>query len=135
MSPQTVDPSAVIAGGGKLELLRKDCQEQESVREEAVNFDQEAREYDHWVSPRDVYSLEVRLCPEQVGGYSIYVPGLPGVVSEGETQEQALAGITEALQAAIEGYSREGRPVPWAGIEDQPESEPGEIKTWITVDA
>ncbi|MEA2552611.1 MAG: hypothetical protein QOJ65_787 [Fimbriimonadaceae bacterium] len=39
----------------------------------------------------------VKLIPEQEGGYSVLVPGLPGCVSQGETREEALQNITEAI--------------------------------------
>lgn len=44
----------------------------------------------------------VRLIPETEGGYSVIVPGLPGCVSQGETREEALANIQEALQLYLE---------------------------------
>jgi predicted RNase H-like HicB family nuclease len=36
------------------------------------------------------------------GGFTAYVPGLPGCVSEGETYEEALANIREALELYLE---------------------------------
>jgi predicted RNase H-like HicB family nuclease len=44
----------------------------------------------------------VRLIPEDEGGYSVVVPGLPGCVSQGETREEALGNIQEAIQLYLE---------------------------------
>jgi predicted RNase H-like HicB family nuclease len=38
------------------------------------------------------------LTPEEGGGYSVTVPVLPGCVSQGETREEALAMILEAIE-------------------------------------
>jgi DNA modification methylase/predicted RNase H-like HicB family nuclease len=40
----------------------------------------------------------VVLQPSDEGGYTVYVPSLPGCVSEGDTRERALANIREAIQ-------------------------------------
>ena len=44
----------------------------------------------------------VRLVPEEEGGFSVVVPGLPGCVSQGETREEALENIQEAIQLYLE---------------------------------
>ncbi|MCD6335499.1 MAG: type II toxin-antitoxin system HicB family antitoxin [Candidatus Latescibacteria bacterium] len=35
--------------------------------------------------------------PSEEGGYTVYVPSLPGCISEGETVEEALTNIREAI--------------------------------------
>lgn len=37
--------------------------------------------------------IKVILEPAEEGGYTVYVPSLPGCISEGETEEEALANI------------------------------------------
>ena len=32
------------------------------------------------------------------GGYTVYVPSLPGCISEGDTRAEALANIREAIE-------------------------------------
>jgi predicted RNase H-like HicB family nuclease len=49
---------------------------------------------------------------EKAGGYTVTVPDLPGCISEGDTEEEALANIQEAMQAYIESLVMRGRPVP-----------------------
>lgn len=46
--------------------------------------------------------LKVVLEPSDEGGYTIYVPSLPGCISEGETIEEALANIQEAIELYLE---------------------------------
>lgn len=36
------------------------------------------------------------------GGFTVYVPSLPGCVSEGETEEKALRNIREAIELYFE---------------------------------
>jgi predicted RNase H-like HicB family nuclease len=46
--------------------------------------------------------LKVILEPSEEGGYTIYVPSLPGCISEGETTEDALTNIREAIELYLE---------------------------------
>jgi predicted RNase H-like HicB family nuclease len=46
--------------------------------------------------------LKVILEPSNEGGFTVYVPSLPGCISEGETTEEALANIKEAIQLYLE---------------------------------
>jgi len=36
------------------------------------------------------------------GGYTAYVPSLPGCISEGETKEEALKNIQEAIELYLD---------------------------------
>ena len=46
--------------------------------------------------------LKVVLEPSEDGGYTIYVPSLPGCISQGDTREKALANIQEAIELYLE---------------------------------
>jgi predicted RNase H-like HicB family nuclease len=46
--------------------------------------------------------LKVVLQPSDEGGYTVFVPALPGCVSEGETLERALGNIREAIELYLE---------------------------------
>ena len=46
--------------------------------------------------------LKVVLEASDEGGYTIYVPSLPGCISEGETKEEALSNIREAIELYLE---------------------------------
>jgi predicted RNase H-like HicB family nuclease len=44
--------------------------------------------------------------------FGAYVPDLPGCVAAGETRDEALKLIREAIEFHIEGLKQEGQPVP-----------------------
>ncbi len=46
--------------------------------------------------------IKVVLEPSDEGGYTAYVPSLPGCISEGEDVRQALANISEAIALYLE---------------------------------
>lgn len=52
------------------------------------------------------------LDPEDGGGFLATVPALPGCMSDGETPEEALMNVQDAITAWIEAASDLGRPVP-----------------------
>lgn len=47
------------------------------------------------------------------GGFTVSIVNLPGVVSEGDTEREALENIKEALRAAIRTYRNDKVEVPW----------------------
>ncbi len=46
--------------------------------------------------------LKVVMEPSDEGGYTVYVPSLPGCISEGDTIDEALANIGEAVELYLE---------------------------------
>lgn len=57
------------------------------------------------------YTLLLEPDPEE-GGYTVTVPALPGVVTQGETLEEAIAMGRDAIRCHIEGLLLDGEPVP-----------------------
>ena len=58
---------------------------------------------------------QVFLIPDEDGiGYTVEVPSLPGCISEGDTLEEALTNIKEAIDLYIEVLIEDGREVPEA---------------------
>ena len=45
-------------------------------------------------------------------GFGAYVPDLPGCVAAGETREQVLKLVQEAIEFHIEGLKENGEPIP-----------------------
>lgn len=56
--------------------------------------------------------FEVVLTLEEDGGYSVTVPALPGCTSQGETREEALEMIREAIELYLESLDAHGDPLP-----------------------
>ena len=46
--------------------------------------------------------LKVVLEPSEEGGFTVYVPSLPGCISEGDNKEEALKNIEEAIELYLE---------------------------------
>lgn len=46
------------------------------------------------------------------GGYTVTVPSLPGCLSEGDTVDEALANIRDAIDLFIEDIVADGEEVP-----------------------
>ena len=54
------------------------------------------------------YTYTVILEPEPEGGYVVHCPSLPGVVTEGETVEEALAMARDAITGYLESMRKDG---------------------------
>jgi predicted RNase H-like HicB family nuclease len=46
--------------------------------------------------------LKIALEPSEDGGFTAYVPSLPGCISEGETVAEAMSNIREAVELYLE---------------------------------
>ncbi len=47
-------------------------------------------------------NLKIVFEPSEEGGYTVYVPALPGCISEGNTKDEAMANIKEAIELYLE---------------------------------
>lgn len=54
----------------------------------------------------------VVLIPAEEGGYTVTVPALPGCVSEGDTEEEALENIKDAIAGWLTVARKHGLYVP-----------------------
>ena len=60
-----------------------------------------------------VYDFAVLLEPDdEGGGYVVSCPALPGCYSQGETIDQALENIKEAIQVCLEDMQAQNEPIP-----------------------
>jgi antitoxin HicB len=58
------------------------------------------------------YKIPLVLTPQPDGGYTVTSPLLPELLTEGDTVEDALANVRDALAAVIETYNDLGRTLP-----------------------
>jgi antitoxin HicB len=58
------------------------------------------------------YSFTIILEPQPSGGYTVLVPALPEVVTEGDTEAEALAMAKEAIELALEYRRDHGMEIP-----------------------
>ncbi len=58
------------------------------------------------------HSFSVILEPQPGGGFTVLVPALPEVVTEGATEHEALANAEEAIRAVLEYRRAHGLTVP-----------------------
>ena len=49
---------------------------------------------------------------QEVGGYTVTVPALPGCISEGDTFEEARKNIAEAITVYLESLIMDGEEIP-----------------------
>jgi antitoxin HicB len=62
--------------------------------------------------PRLEYPIVVEPMPDEEGGGFAVVPDLPDCMSDGETPEEALANVRDAIAVWIEAARDLGRPIP-----------------------
>jgi antitoxin HicB len=58
------------------------------------------------------YSFSVILEPQESGGFTVLVPALPEVITEGDTEQEALRNAEEAIRAILEYRRDNGIPIP-----------------------
>jgi antitoxin HicB len=58
------------------------------------------------------YKIPLVLAPQPEGGYTVTSPLLPELVTEGDTAEEALTNVKDALAAVVEIYQELGRTLP-----------------------
>ena len=58
------------------------------------------------------YKIPLVLSPQPEGGYTVTSPLLPELLTEGDTVEDALHNVQDALMAVVESYQDLGRTLP-----------------------
>jgi antitoxin HicB len=59
-----------------------------------------------------LYKVPLLLSPQPEGGFTVTSPLLPELITEGETVEEALENVRDALIAVVEVYEDLGRSLP-----------------------
>jgi antitoxin HicB len=60
----------------------------------------------------EMFDFTVVLEPQPEGGFTVSVPALPEVVTEGDTEVEALQMAEDAIRAVIEYRKDHGIPIP-----------------------
>ena len=63
-------------------------------------------------SRKQIYNYTVLLEKEQDGGYHAFCPILKGCHSQGDTVEEAIENITEAIELYLESLIADSQPIP-----------------------
>ena len=58
------------------------------------------------------YAFTTLFEPAEEGGYTVTVPALPGLVTEGDTLEEARAMAQDAIRCYLESLQKDGEPIP-----------------------
>jgi antitoxin HicB len=56
--------------------------------------------------------FDVVMVAQSEGGYSVFVPELPSVATQGETIEEARVNAQEAIEGYLEVMHEDGLPIP-----------------------
>ena len=58
------------------------------------------------------YNFTVLFEPAEEGGYVVTCPALPGLVTEGDTLEEARTMASDAIRGYLESLRKDGQPIP-----------------------
>lgn len=58
------------------------------------------------------HNYRVLLTPEPEGGFTVTVPKLPGCITYGETVDECVANVKEAVELYIESLEADGVIIP-----------------------
>jgi predicted RNase H-like HicB family nuclease len=61
---------------------------------------------------REQVRFTVLFEPAEEGGYVVTCPALPGLVTEGDTLEEARAMAADAIRGYLESLRKDGEPIP-----------------------
>jgi predicted RNase H-like HicB family nuclease len=59
-----------------------------------------------------VLNFTVVMTPDVTGGYVVTCPALPGLVTEGDTLEEARSMAADAIRGYLESLKKDGEPIP-----------------------
>jgi antitoxin HicB len=62
--------------------------------------------------PMKILNFTVVLTPDVTGGYVVTCPALPGLVTEGDTLDEARAMAADAIRGYLESLEKDGEPIP-----------------------
>ncbi len=57
-------------------------------------------------------NFTVVMTPDETGGYVVTCPTLRGLVTEGDTPEEAREMVADAIKGYLESLKKDGEPIP-----------------------
>ncbi|MBC7461765.1 MAG: type II toxin-antitoxin system HicB family antitoxin [Thermoleophilia bacterium] len=57
------------------------------------------------------YTFDIVLTPAEEGGFVVDCPALPGCTTQGESYDEAIANIREAIELVVEDMRELGEPI------------------------
>jgi antitoxin HicB len=70
-----------------------------------------------------LYKVPLLLSPQPDGGYTVSSPVLPELITEGDTPDDVMRHVRDALAAVLELYEDTGRPLP-VNLQQDPQAAP-----------
>ncbi len=64
------------------------------------------------MTTQEQHQFTVLFEPAEEGGYVVTCPALPGLVTEGDTLEEARAQTEDAVRGYLESLQKDGLPIP-----------------------
>lgn len=78
------------------------------------------------------YKIPLLLTPQPEGGFTVTSPLLPELITEGDSIDEVLANVQDALAAVIEMYQDLGKELPY-NLQSVDQNSPALIETIISV--
>lgn len=64
------------------------------------------------MTPMKILNFTIVMAPDETGGYVVTCPALPGLVTEGDTLEEAHEMAADAIKVYFESLARDGETLP-----------------------
>ena len=79
----------------------------------------------------EIFKIPLVLAAQPEGGYTVTSPVLPELLTEGETLEEAINNVHDALEAVLELYEDLNKPFP-ANLRQDPQNTPIWFESVVT---
>jgi antitoxin HicB len=78
------------------------------------------------------YKIPLLLTPQPEGGFTVTSPLFPELITEGDSMDEVLANVQDALESVIEMYEDLGKELP-QNLQSVDQNSPALIETIISV--
>ena len=105
-----------------------------ALREKLGNVYQKEANWESFLNkPTKPYECRVYVLPAEEGGFYAYVPTLPGVASQGNTQREVVENIADAFRGAVMTYREAQEAIPWTSECEEKPAEAKELRIVVDV--